>query len=149
MRIGTGWDLHRLVEGRRLVIGGVDIPAPFGEEGHSDGDALVHAVIDALFGAVGDGDIGSHYPDTDPKYRGISSLVLLADARSRLGSFGIVNLDTTVILQAPKLRPYIDPIRLSLARTLDIDPSRVSVKAKTTEHLLEHAIIAQAAVLLA
>lgn len=148
MRIGTGWDLHRLVEGRKLMLGGIEIPSPKGEDGHSDGDVLIHAIIDALFGALADGDIGSHYPDTDPAYKNISSSLLLKDCLTRLKGLNIVNLDCTVILQQPKLRVHIDAIRQNLAALAGLSLDQVSVKAKTTEHLLEDAVIAQAVVLL-
>lgn len=148
MRIGTGWDLHRLVEGRKLMLGGIEIPSPKGEDGHSDGDVLIHAIIDALFGALADGDIGSHYPDTDPAYKNISSSLLLKDCLTHLKGLNIVNLDCTVILQQPKLRPHIDAIRQNLAALAGLSLDQVSVKAKTTEHLLEDAVIAQAVVLL-
>lgn len=148
MRIGSGWDLHRLVAGRRLMIGGYQVPSSVGEEGHSDGDVLVHAIIDAIYGALADGDIGSHYPDTDPRYKDADSLELLRDTMTHLGSHRIVNLDSTVILQSPKLREHINAIRISLSEAMGISLEQISVKAKTTEHLLENAVVAQATVLL-
>lgn len=148
MRIGSGWDLHRLVPGRKLMLGGYQVPSPFGEDGHSDGDVLIHAIIDAIYGALAEGDIGSHYPDTDASYQGIDSKELLRDAMTHLGNYRIENLDSTVILQSPKLREHIDAIRQSLAETMGLERGQVSVKAKTTEHLLEDAVIAQATVLL-
>ena len=148
MRIGSGWDLHRLVPGRKLMLGGYQVPSPVGEAGHSDGDVLIHAIIDAIYGALADGDIGSHYPDTDPRYKGIDSQKLLEDTMAHLGTHHIENLDSTVILQNPKLRDHIDSIRASLAQTTGLSIEQISVKAKTTDHLLEDAVIAQATVLL-
>jgi 2-C-methyl-D-erythritol 2,4-cyclodiphosphate synthase len=155
MRIGTGWDLHPLVGGRRLVLGGCIIPHDKGEKGHSDGDVLTHAVIDAILGALAKGDIGSHFPDTDPKYKDADSLFLLAQIKKEEldGKYIISNIDSTIILQKPKLRPYIDTIRANLAKTLDLQLDQVSVKAKTAEGLLGEvgtgdAIIAQAVVIL-
>ena len=137
-RVGTGWDIHALVEGRSLVLGGVKIDSPKGCLGHSDGDALIHAVIDSILGACGLGDIGTLFPDTDPRYEGISSQVLLSqvvDLMERKG-FRIVNVDTIVILQSPKLGPYKDGIRRTMADLLKVDGSRFNVKAKTAEHML-------------
>ncbi|MDD7202692.1 MAG: 2-C-methyl-D-erythritol 2,4-cyclodiphosphate synthase [Sphaerochaetaceae bacterium] len=148
MRIGSGWDLHILVPGRKMMLGGYQVPSPVGEAGHSDGDVLVHAIIDAIYGALAEGDIGSHYPDTDPRYKGIASIELLKDTMTHLGTHRIVNLDSTVILQSPKLRNHIDSIRASLAQATCLSIGQISVKAKTTEHLLENAVIAQATVLL-
>ena len=135
MRIGTGWDLHRLTEGRKLIIGGVKIPHPFGEEAHSDGDVLIHAVIDAILGAAALGDIGTHFPPSNLKYKDISSLILLEKTVELLTDAGyrIINLDTTVILQEPKLKPYIGNIRDTLAKALTLNIDRISVKAKTKE----------------
>ena len=135
MRIGTGWDLHRLKEGRKLMLGGIDIPYHLGEEAHSDGDVLIHAVIDALFGAAALGDIGTHFPPSDPQYRDISSLVLLDKTVELLTDAGyrIINLDATIIIQEPKLKPYINEIREKLAAVLTLDIDRISVKAKTKE----------------
>lgn len=135
MRIGTGWDLHRLTEGRRLILGGVHIPFHSGEEAHSDGDVLIHAVIDAILGAAALGDIGTHFPPTDPQYKDISSLILLERTVDLLTESGcrIINLDTTIILQEPKLKPHIDAIRENLAEALTMDINRISVKAKTKE----------------
>lgn len=137
MRIGQGRDFHRLAEGRKLIIGGTEIPFKKGSVAHSDGDVLTHAVIDALFGAAAMGDIGSHFPDTDPAYSGADSMKLLAEAVRLLENKGyhILNIDTTVTLERPKLREYIDSIRDKLASVLKIDLSRVSVKAKTNEGL--------------
>lgn len=137
MKVGFGWDIHRLSENRPLVLGGVTVPSPKGELGHSDGDVLVHAVIDALLGAGGLGDIGSWFPDTDPKYANISSTSLLNDVMKELNtrSWCVVNLDSTVILEAPKLSPYSMDIRESLAACLQIPVEDVSLKAKTAEGL--------------
>ena len=137
MRIGTGYDVHRLVEGRKLILGGVDIPYEKGLKGHSDADVLVHAIMDALLGAAALGDIGLHFPDTDPAYRGADSLVLARRVSEILAENGylIENIDSTVIAQAPKLRPYIDRMRENIAGALNLDISQVSVKATTEEHL--------------
>jgi 2-C-methyl-D-erythritol 2,4-cyclodiphosphate synthase len=154
MRIGTGWDLHRLVSGRDLILGGVRIPSDKGCLAHSDGDVLIHAIIDALLGALAKGDIGSHFPDTDPAYKDISSSTLLTKViAEQLAPYTIVNLDTTIILQQPKLRPYIDQIRANLSQLLNIPLSSISVKAKTAEQSLAElgtsdAIVAQAVVLI-
>ena len=135
MRIGTGWDLHKLKEGRKLILGGEHIPFHSGEEAHSDGDVLVHAIIDAILGAAALGDIGTHFPPTDPQYKDISSLILLEKTVDLLTESGyrIINLDTTIILQEPKLKPYINTIREKLAKVLTMDINRISVKAKTKE----------------
>lgn len=154
MRIGTGYDVHRLEEGYRLIIGGVEIPYEKGLKGHSDADVLVHAVMDALLGAAALGDIGKLFPDTDERYRGISSLKLLARVGEVLSEngFRVENIDATIIAQAPKMRPYIDKMRQNMADTLGIDLSQVSVKATTEEHLgftgRGEGISAQAAALL-
>ena len=135
MRIGTGWDLHRLKEGRKLMLGGEHIPFHSGEEAHSDGDVLIHSVIDAILGAAALGDIGTHFPPSDPQYKNISSIVLLEKTMDLLSESGyrIINLDTTIILQEPKLKPYIRTIREKLAIALSLDINRISVKAKTKE----------------
>ncbi len=154
MRIGTGWDIHPLVEGRKLVIGGITVPHTKGEAGHSDGDVLIHAIIDALFGAAAMGDIGTHFPPSDPACKNIDSTILLDKCIELLSDngFGIINLDTTVILQEPKLKTFIPSIIENLARHLKIDVTRISVKAKTREKLDAtgegRAIEAQASVLL-
>ena len=137
MRIGHGYDVHRLTEDRRLILGGVDIPYEKGLDGHSDADVLTHAVMDALLGAAALGDIGHLFPDTDERYRGISSLLLLAEVRRRLteAGFTVGNLDATVVAQRPRLAPFLDAMRQNLAQTLQIDPSRVNVKATTEERL--------------
>ncbi|GAA4429466.1 2-C-methyl-D-erythritol 2,4-cyclodiphosphate synthase [Acidovorax lacteus] len=136
-RIGEGWDVHALVPGRRLVIGGVDIPHTQGLLGHSDADVLLHAITDALLGAAGLGDIGRHFPDTDPAFRGADSAVLLAEAarRVRAQGFEIGNVDSTVVAQAPRLAPHIAAMQATIARTLGVEPSQVNVKAKTAERL--------------
>jgi len=155
MRIGTGWDIHPLVEGRDLVLGGVYIENDRGCLGHSDGDALIHAVIDAMLGAAGLGDIGDMFPDTDEMFRGISSVVLLRLANDKLreNDFDIVNVDCTVILQSPKLGHYKDRMRETIAEALDLDVNSVNVKAKTAEHMMgelgsSDAVMAQAVVLI-
>lgn len=137
MRIGHGYDVHRLAEGRKCIIGGVDIPHETGLDGHSDADVLIHAVMDALLGALALGDIGKHFPDTDPRYKGADSMELLrhvaaliAEAGHRLG-----NLDATVLAQAPKLAPHIMQMRENIAGALGCEVSRVSVKATTEEKL--------------
>ena len=137
-RIGTGWDIHALVEGRPLILGGVRIESTKGCLGHSDGDALIHAVIDSILGACCLGDIGTLFPDTDPKYKGISSAVLLSQVLDLVRSkdFEIVNIDTTVILQSPKMGPYKDEIRRTMSELLGIGEDCFSVKAKTAEHML-------------
>ena len=137
MRIGTGYDVHTLAEGRRLIIGGVDIPYEKGLLGHSDADVLVHAIMDALLGAAALGDIGKHFPDTDEKYKGADSLMLMREVRRILeeNGFGIVNVDSTIIAQAPKMKPYIEQMRQNIADALQVDVSCVSVKATTEERL--------------
>ncbi|MBR2906579.1 MAG: 2-C-methyl-D-erythritol 2,4-cyclodiphosphate synthase [Clostridia bacterium] len=137
MRIGQGYDVHRLVEGRRLILGGVDIPHTVGLLGHSDADVLLHAIADALLGAAAFGDIGKHFPDSDPAYKGISSLTLLSHVGTLLkeNGFRIINIDSTVIAQSPKLAPHIPLMRENIASALGIDASSVSVKATTEEHL--------------
>lgn len=137
MRIGEGYDVHRLTDGRRLILGGVDIPYEKGLDGHSDADVLAHAIADALLGAAALGDIGKLFPDNDPKYLGADSLVLLSEVVKRVGERGysIVNIDSTVIAQAPKLAPYIDRMRANLAASMGIPVDLVSVKATTEEHL--------------
>ncbi len=151
IRIGTGYDVHRLAEGLPLWLGGVQVPHSHGLVGHSDADVLLHAICDALLGAAALGDIGKHFPDTDPKYKGISSLKLLAHVGNLLKERGytVGNIDSTVAAQRPKLAPYIEQMRQNIADTLGIDVDRVSVKATTTEHLgfegREEGISAQAA----
>ncbi len=136
-RVGHGYDVHRLVSDRKLIIGGVDIPYELGLLGHSDADVLLHAVMDALLGAAALGDIGRHFPDTSDKFCGISSLLLLGRVGDLLKEkhYNIVNIDSTVVLQRPKLLPYLDDMKNNIAVTLGIDPDRVNVKATTEEHL--------------
>lgn len=137
MRIGMGYDVHRLVPDRDLIMGGVKIPYEKGLLGHSDADVLLHAISDALLGAAALGDIGKHFPDTDPKYKGISSLLLLEEVGKLLEEnfYFIENIDATIIAQAPKMRPYIDEMRANIAKVLCIDISQVNVKATTEEGL--------------
>lgn len=152
MKIGQGWDLHRMSENLPFTLGGVKIDSDKGEVAHSDGDVLTHAIIDAILGATCNEDIGAKFPDTDLTYKNCSSLELLNITLS-FKPVEIINLDCTIILQSPKLRPYINDIRLSLAKTMSININRISIKAKTSEHILGElgtgdAIIAQAVVLL-
>jgi 2-C-methyl-D-erythritol 2,4-cyclodiphosphate synthase len=135
MRIGIGYDLHRLVEGRPLILGGVNVPYEKGLDGHSDADALAHAVIDALLGAAALGNIGRMFPDNDPKYKDADSLKLLEQAARAVGERGyaVVNVDANIVAQAPKLNPYLDRMRDNLAARLRVSPDQVSVKAKTNE----------------
>ena len=137
LRIGHGYDVHRLVEGRDLIIGGVNIPSPVGLLGHSDADVLTHAVMDAVIGALALGDIGKHFPDTDARYKGADSLALAAHVYSLMSGLGyrIGNIDATVIAQAPKLAPYIDEMRAHLANVFSVEVCRVNVKATTEEKL--------------
>ena len=153
MRIGTGWDIHRLVEDKQLIIGGVLIESNKGSLAHSDGDVLIHAIIDALLGAANLGDIGTHFPPSDKKYKDISSTLLLRDVLQLLKGFSIVNIDSTIILQNIHLNSYIPAMRESLASILHIDKSMISIKAKSAEELLGEvgkgdAIIAQVVLLL-
>jgi 2-C-methyl-D-erythritol 2,4-cyclodiphosphate synthase len=136
-RTGLGWDVHRLAPGRPLILGGVAIPSELGLEGHSDADVLAHAITDAILGAAALGDIGMHFPDTDPRWQGAGSLMFLAHARdlARARGYRIVNVDATVILERPKLKDYRDAIRRQLAATLELDVDRVSVKFKTAEKM--------------
>jgi len=153
-RIGIGNDTHCLVGGRPLILGGVDVPYELGAEGHSDSDALAHAVIDAVLGAMSDGDIGVHFPDHDPKWRDASSFDMLARVmrRTEARGFHVVNADATVMLERPKLREYVAAMRVNLARALNVDVGCVSVKAKTGEGMdavgRGEAVSAQAIVLL-
>ena len=137
LRIGEGWDVHVLVEGRPLILGGVQIPHEKGLYGHSDADALLHAITDALLGAAGLGDIGTHFPDTDPAFQGADSFVLLQQAVAAVARSGyqVVNVDCTVIAQAPKLAPYKAAMRERIAQGLGVDAAQVNVKAKTAEKL--------------
>ncbi len=136
-RVGTGYDVHKLVEGRKLIIGGVEIPHETGLLGHSDADVLLHAIMDAMLGAAALGDIGLHFPDTAEEYRGADSRVLLARVGEMLdeNGFRICNIDATIIAQAPKMRPHIERMRMNIAETLGIPVDRVNVKATTEEKL--------------
>ena len=137
MRIGHGYDVHRLVEGRKLIIGGVDIPWEKGLLGHSDADVLLHAIADGILGAIGEGDIGRHFPDTDPAYKGADSLKLLAHVMKLAAERGysLGNLDATIIAQMPKMAPHIQTMRENIAKTLNAEVSRVNIKATTEEGL--------------
>jgi 2-C-methyl-D-erythritol 2,4-cyclodiphosphate synthase len=137
MRIGHGFDVHRLVAGRKLVLGGVHIPFDRGLEGHSDADVLLHAITDALLGAAALGDIGRHFPDTDPAYRGADSRALLRTALAKVAAAGyaVANLDATLIAQQPRMAPHIPAMVANIAADLGLDPGQVNVKAKTTERL--------------
>lgn len=155
LRVGEGWDTHQLVTGRPLVLGGVSIPHTHGLLGHSDADALLHAITDALFGAAGLGDIGRHFPDTDERFKGADSVVLLAEAARRVREAGwhIANVDSTIVAQAPKMAPHIDAMRSRIAAALGVEADAVNVKAKTAEKMGPvgegHAIEARAVCLLA
>ncbi|MCG9132508.1 2-C-methyl-D-erythritol 2,4-cyclodiphosphate synthase [Candidatus Poribacteria bacterium] len=137
MRVGIGYDVHRLVENRRLILGGVEISYHLGLFGHSDADVLTHAIIDAILGAAALGDIGTHFPDTDDRYEGMDSFIFLQDTVLKVKECGyqIENIDSTVIAQRPKLAPYISEIRARLAKTLDIAVTQINVKATTAEEL--------------
>ena len=137
MRVGMGYDVHKLVEGRDLILGGVKIPHTLGLLGHSDADVLLHAIMDALLGAAGLGDIGKHFPDTDPQYKGISSIKLLAHVAALIEEKGYIleNLDATIIAQKPKMRPYIEEMEQNIAAALKVDVSQINVKATTEEGL--------------
>lgn len=154
VRIGEGWDTHALVPGRKLLLGGVEIPHDRGLLGHSDADALLHAITDAVLGAAGLGDIGRHFPDTDERFHGADSILLLTEAalRARQAGWQIANVDSTVIAQAPKLAPHIDAMRGRIAQALDLPATHVNVKAKTAEKLgpvgMGQSIEARAVVLL-
>ncbi|NLL51408.1 MAG: 2-C-methyl-D-erythritol 2,4-cyclodiphosphate synthase [Peptococcaceae bacterium] len=154
MRVGIGYDVHKLVEGRPLILGGVVIPFTKGLLGHSDADVLVHAVMDALLGACALGDIGSHFPDSAQQYKGISSLKLLGEVKNLIQDQGykVGNLDSIIIAQRPRLNPYLDEMRLNMAKVLNTDLRNISVKATTTEQLgfegREEGISAQAVVCL-
>ena len=137
MRIGTGYDVHRLTENRKLILGGVDIPYEKGLLGHSDADVLIHAIMDAILGAAALGDIGKHFPDSDERYKGISSIVLLKEVSKLITQFGfrIENIDSTIIAQKPKLASFIPEMKKNIAQALGLDDSRVNVKATTEEGL--------------
>jgi 2-C-methyl-D-erythritol 2,4-cyclodiphosphate synthase len=137
MRIGNGYDVHRLVEGRKLILGGVDVPYTKGLLGHSDADVLLHALSDAILGAIGEGDIGKHFPDTDPAYKGADSIKLLRHVMDLAAAKGyrIGNIDATIVAQRPKLAPFIQQMKSNIAAALSTEEDRVNVKATTTEEL--------------
>ena len=137
IRIGEGWDVHALASDRKLILGGVHIPHSLGLLGHSDADVLLHAITDAVLGAAGLGDIGRHFPDTDAQFKGADSAELLAEAMRRVRAQGweLVNVDSTIVAQAPKLAPHMPSIRASVAKALGVDEDQVNVKAKTAEKL--------------
>lgn len=137
LRIGNGYDVHKLVEGRKLILGGIEIPHTKGVFGHSDGDVLIHAIMDAMLGALALGDIGQHFPDTDMKYENIDSTILLTRVKELIAERGykIINLDSIIVLQKPKVKPYIEAMRKRVAEVLEIDIEQVSIKATTEEKL--------------
>ena len=137
MRIGQGYDIHPLREGRRLILGGIEIPHTHGLDGHSDADALVHAVCDALLGAMGEGDLGGKYPSSDPRYKDFSSLTMLKDIAETLAQkgFRLVNLDTVILAQAPRLGPYLEKMESAIADVLQVDRGQINVKVKSGECL--------------
>ena len=136
-RIGNGYDVHRLIKGRKLILGGVDIPHGLGLDGHSDADVLCHALCDSLLGASGAGDLGKYFPDTDNKWKGVSSLVLLEKSGELVAErgFQITNIDTTIVAQQPKIGPHIESMTTNISETLKIDPTQINIKATTTERL--------------
>ena len=136
-RIGNGYDVHRLIKGRKLILGGVDIPHGLGLDGHSDADVLCHALCDSLLGASGAGDLGKYFPDTDNKWKGVSSLVLLEKSGALVAErgFQISNIDTTIVAQQPKIGPHIESMTTNISETLKIDPTQINIKATTTERL--------------
>jgi len=136
-RIGNGYDVHRLIKGRKLILGGVDIPHGLGLDGYSDADVLCHALCDSLLGASGAGDLGKYFPDTDNKWKGVSSLVLLEKSGELVAErgFQISNIDTTIVAQQPKIGPHIESMTTNISETLKIDPTQVNIKATTTERL--------------
>ena len=136
-RIGNGYDVHRLIKGRKLILGGVDIPHGLGLDGHSDADVLCHALCDSLLGAAGAGDLGKYFPDTEKKWKGISSLVLLEKSGELVTErgFQISNIDTTIVAQQPKIGPHIEAMTTNISETLKIDPTQINIKATTTERL--------------
>jgi 2-C-methyl-D-erythritol 2,4-cyclodiphosphate synthase len=135
MRIGHGYDVHQLIEGRKLILGGVDIPHRKGLLGHSDADVLIHALIDALLGAAGKGDIGHYFPDKDPKYEGANSRGLLKNVMNLLSDYAVGNVDVTVMAQHPKLAPHLDQMKVNIANDLGVSLSQINIKATTTENL--------------
>jgi len=152
LRVGTAYDAHRLVAGRPLVLGGVTIPSERGLEGHSDADVVCHALCDAVLGAAALGDIGRHFPDSDPAYAGADSRRLLREVKKKLGSYRILNVDATILAQAPRMAPHVPQMIANIASDLGIAPGAVSIKATTTEHLgfigRTEGIAAQAVVLI-
>ena len=154
VRVGCGWDIHPMVAGRKLILGGLDIPHHKGLQGHSDSDALVHAICDALLGAMGEGDLGRHYPSSDQRFKNISSLKLLEDVVQKLRAKGyrLANVDSTIIAQAPRLSPHLAAMQKIIAGVLEVDPDLVNVKVKSGEGLdavgREEAIAAQAVCLI-
>ncbi len=136
-RIGNGYDVHRLIKGRKLILGGVDIPHGLGLDGHSDADVLCHALCDSLLGASAAGDLGKYFPDTDDKWKGVSSLVLLEKSGELVAErgFQISNIDTTIVAQQPKIGPHIESMTTNISETLKIDPTQINIKATTTERL--------------
>jgi len=136
-RIGNGYDVHRLIKGRKLILGGVDIPHGLGLDGYSDADVLCHALCDSLLGASGAGDLGKYFPDTDNKWKGVSSLVLLEKSGELVAErgFQISNIDTTIVAQQPKIGPHIESMTTNISETLKIDPTQINIKATTTERL--------------
>lgn len=154
VRVGCGWDIHPLVVGRKLILGGLEIPHNKGLQGHSDSDALVHAICDALLGAMGEGDLGRHYPSSDQRFKNISSLKLLEDVLGKLRAKGyrLSNVDSTIIAQAPRLSPYLATMQQTIADVMQVDPEIVNVKVKSGEGLdsigREEAVAAQAACLI-
>jgi 2-C-methyl-D-erythritol 2,4-cyclodiphosphate synthase len=154
VRVGCGWDIHPLVNGRKLILGGLEIPHHKGLDGHSDSDALVHAICDALLGAMGEGDLGRHYPSSDQRYKDVSSLKLLEDVMEKLRAKGyrLANVDSTIVAQVPRLSPYLAAMQKTIAGVLQVDPDLVNVKVKSGEGLdavgREEAIAAQAVCLI-
>ena len=136
-RIGNGYDVHRLIKGRKLILGGVDIPHGLGLDGHSDADVLCHALCDSLLGACGAGDLGKYFPDTDNKWKGVSSLVLLEKSGELVAErgFQISNIDTTIVAQQPKIGPHIESMTTNISEILKVDPTQINIKATTTERL--------------
>ena len=135
MRVGIGYDVHRLVEGKKLILGGVEVPFEKGLLGHSDGDVLLHAICDALLGASGKGDIGQHFPDTDPEYKNISSLILLEKVKGLIKEYKINNIDSVIVTQEPKLASYLSKMKENIAKVLKINKDKINIKATTTEKL--------------
>ena len=137
LRVGQGFDAHRLVAGRPLRLGGIEVPHGRGLEGHSDGDCVLHAVCDALLGAAGEGDMGRHFPSREPRWRGVGSDVFLEEVRRLVAAAGyaVVNLDVTIVAQEPVLAPHLEKMRVAIAGVLGVEPDQVSVKAKSTDHL--------------